>query len=904
MRTPRHPSRQAQATSSLRLAFVLAAAGAFAPAAPAQDGGPALPPPASAASEAGAASPDRSPDRSSDRSAIEAVSKQRLARILAAFAARSLRKDELAVADIDLSTRLAQRAVELNPDDVWAWRILLGAISLGDPADAANDALRSTAIERIVRLDPNDEVMRLRRIIDVIAKAPTAEERFAKYEFFLAPEQRAAVGAAVAARLSRDYALLLRRTGDIAGFERRLADAAALDPSYPEAAALAAGYFRFATEDEAKQAELLLAALVANPLDPLPMRSFATTMLDRGAYRTAARFLGIAADLSRTEFPILAFDELLGDLALATWAAGRGREAEDLLRRRQTRMHEYARDQMARQDPSLLGNPELLRQQRFAIPSAQMAVRTAILRDVGDAATIANVVDGAFFSFDAEVEDLRKRLEGDPTLSESVASALLEAAFYAYWLGENAAKGDEYVAKADATIPLNEGAKARFAAWSALRSADPSTALPLFEAIEGNDTTVRLGRALASIAGGKPRDGARILLEIAQATPGTLIGIDARARLQRLLGTTLPQSELAAKLEAVGDSLPTSFDRLFVDGARPLTFRIRLGDIRRELLGPLPVQLEITNNTPLPLAIDALGPIRELVAMQATVNVAGRATSFDVPPMMIPIDRALSIPSRSTLVVPVDLAYTEIGVSTVQFVQQGYTVAIRGLLNWETSMGGFRAGPFGDNASADLLRVDGVRLSDEWVAAAMERARAPRAPSDLDDLLVLVHAATRAETKPETATEMQRTLFEGLWRDLPGILQSLDPYSLAWALFVFPDVAKGLEPALAAVQPSTDPTVRLSYLVRRVAGSGDPAIEAALQSGDERIAAYARLVKEMLLHDEEVTRRDFALGTSGGRAGGAETPPNAEPDAQPDSQPETPTEAPPDPSNPPQQPRP
>ncbi|MDZ4753113.1 MAG: hypothetical protein SGJ11_01285 [Phycisphaerae bacterium] len=840
----------------------------------------ALPQPCAAAGVGKDDPPAQAQAGVADQSALEASSRVRLARVFAAFSSRAVRKDEPALADLDLALLLAQQAVELNPDDVWAWRALLGAASLGDQTDAEVEAARRKAVERIAALDPTDERIRVRRLLDSISLAPTAEERIAKYLKWLEPPQRDAIGSAVAARLALDLAILLKRTGDQAGFEKWLAEAVILDPAYPDAASMAAGYFRFATNDSAEEAELLLAALTANPLDLLPMRGFATHMLDRGAYRTAARFLGISASLSRTEFPIISYDQLLADLALATWASGRAQEADDIIRIRVQRMNEYFWGQLADSDPTLLADPVRLRSRRFPVPSSQLAVRTAILRDTGDTVGWKALVDDTYYSLDAEAENLLERSQSLPQPENTIAAAYLQAAFFAYWLGEDAAKGDEYKEKAASVLALTPEAEARFSAWSTLRSTESAQALAMFQALTDSDVATRLGTALAMIAAGQPREGAQLLLAIARETPGTLIGVDARSRLQRLLGTAIPPTDEVQRLEAVGASVPASFDQIFKEGASTLTFRIRLGSLPADATQSIPIFLEVTNSAPIPLAIDKFGPVQELVALQSSISVSGRNTSFNVPYMLISLNRALNIPSRTTLAVPIDLAYTDVGVAALQFLHQGCGIELRGIVNWETTSGGFRAGPFGDPAEAELMQIDGVRMTDEWMAAAIARAHSPQSAKELFDLVAVVGAAAQASVRMEELSPGRAALFASLWGALPSILGRLDPVSQAWVLFVMNDNVQEMKPALDVARSSSHPIVQLAYMVRRASVSNDPVIGTAISSGDAVIKRYGQIVQEMLLHDEALTRRDFALGTSGtAPASGTQAPGPGQPPA-------------------------
>ncbi len=820
--------------------------------------------------------------------AIARASSESLARVFAAFSRRNLRKDELVLADLELSLLLAEQATILNPADVFTWRALLNSAMLNDGTDPAVAALRRQAMDRIIALDPGDEVIRLRRIVDAIEEAPTAEERVARFEKALEPANRAAVGNAIASQLALKLALLLQRTGDIDGFERWLGEAVTLDPSSPSATAMAAGYFRFAAEESLDHAELLLTTMTANPLERTGLRSFASILFDRGAYRGATRFLSIAAEAEFTELPLIEYEALLSDLALATWASGDAKAAEGIIALRQRQLNEYGRRVQMQADQSLLSNPERLADFRFPMLAESSAVRAAVVRSMGDPALATAAMAELYRSIDNQILRIDGRLKSTleqekrtATPEEELdakgqkASLKLEAALLSYWIGEDAKRGDELVREADELIPLNDAAKARYAAWSALRSEQPASALPLFQAIrdrgEGETPAAALGLALAQIAAGDKRGGALALLEIWRAGRSTMVGIDARDRLAKLLGTAIPDDEEIAALESLAASVPQSFDRMLREGARPLVARIRWGSRPTTVLEPLPLTLELTNTTQWPLAISDAGPVNDIYIFQGSVQSVN-ASEITFTGEMGSLARSFVIPPRGTLSVPVDLAYTDFGIAMLQFVQPGCSVSLRGMVNWRITQGGFRPGYFGDEATADLIRIEGIRLTDEGIGLAIERAKTASSPADLIDLVAVAGAASDAHRRPGNYPDARKLALAALWEALPGIWSGLDPVTQAWLLVVLPDEIPPLAPTLAVARQSTDPLVRLSFLVRRASVSTDPVIEEAIASGDARIARYGRIIKEMLLHDEEISRRDFNLGNSGLPEQGGEAP--------------------------------
>lgn len=871
-----------------------AAATAAAHSGAAQDA-PAVAPPATEAEPATLAPVD-SP-------AIEAASRERLARALATLAGKQVRKDQLSVADLELGLILAETATELDPTNIWAWRGLFWIASANDPADERVQDLRRKALDQIVRLDPTDEVMRLRRIVDIIEQDETADARIAKYQGLLTPENQAILGKRVSARLALDLALLLQRTGDQAGFEHWLAEAAILDPAFPAAATMAAGYFRFASDDPAQEAELLVAAMIANPLDSMAMRAFATVLLEYGAYQGAARFLGLCERREHTEYPVMAYDELLGEYALAQMA-NRDFEGADLtVRTRQQELNDYFRTESTRADPTLLGDPTRMAALSFPVQPQQAAIRVAAVRSLGQETFTQQAVEDLWKSLDAAIQRAELAVteaEGDEDRKAAVAgqaASLLESAFIGVWLGEDAARGRAYLEAADAAIPLSDNAKARFAAWERLRTGDTTEALAAFDALPETNALARLGRAIALESVGRARDSAKELLALARENPGALVGIDAKRRLERMLGANLPPDEVGASVEAIASEVPVQFDKMFQRNARVTRLRIRRYDTPAHVYDPMPITIEVTNESPIPLAIDPAGPLRDLISAEMTVLAAGQESALDMPPYMIQFARTFSIGPRETLAIPFDVAYSDAGAIAITNVVPGCGITVHAILNWEAAVGGVGPGVFGDDADLSVIRVDGVSVTPEWVDGALMAIADPKTPQDLVDISALVWAAASANAKPGTYDEQTSERLKLVWPALKALLPRLDPVTQAWLVTVLPDPTRPLDDALEPMRAASDRTVRLCYLVRRTSRSGDPVVDAAIRSEDATIARYGRLVKDMLFNEEEKLRRDFNIGgTDRGRdTSGPERPEQPAPPATtpPTNTEATPGEAPP-----------
>jgi len=176
--------------------------------------------------------------------AQRSVVEDRLARALAARARIVLQRELVFLGILRNSKALMQEAVDRAPENTAILRLAIDLASVLEEGDADSAAWLSEGLARLSRLEPDDEVLRLRRLLDAIDRRQTAEGRIEASRSLLTPESVDRIGNRVAARIAFDLAMLLRRTGDNKGFEEHLLRALDLDPFFPEAAEIAAGYFR------------------------------------------------------------------------------------------------------------------------------------------------------------------------------------------------------------------------------------------------------------------------------------------------------------------------------------------------------------------------------------------------------------------------------------------------------------------------------------------------------------------------------------------------------------------------------------------------------------------------------------------------------------------------------------
>jgi hypothetical protein len=362
--------------------------------------------PASAGSPSGTVAPP-APEPSAE---ARAVVKERLSRAFAQRARNLLQTDRVFLGMLDSAESLLELSTELAPDNPYIWRVALDLATTMEDGDPTAVALSREALRRINELDPGNEMIRLRRILDAISDRQTAEERLAIYDQLLAPESVARIGNAVAARLAFDAAVLRRRTGDIEGFERELLHAIDLDSAFPEATELAAGYFRMRAPSAVEDARAMRLALIANPIRTPAALGLARLCLEKGAYRAAAEILDVEADILATPRPDPVFDGVLTDLVVALWGADRLDDAFGVLSKRQRMLDAALFEELGRSG-TLLSVEE---RRKISMPVApQLAATFAALsnaRAVGDAKI---AIENCAFSYETQLQSLERILK-DP----------------------------------------------------------------------------------------------------------------------------------------------------------------------------------------------------------------------------------------------------------------------------------------------------------------------------------------------------------------------------------------------------------------------------------------------------------------------------------------------------------
>ena len=766
-----------------------------------------------------------------------------VSRALSRAARRMLVRANPELVHVRLAFDFARLATKLEPDSADCWRLLLAITGASDPDDPEVLKTEVEALAQLSRLAPEDNVIRLRRLLLVVEQAQTVEERLDRFEQLLQPESIALIGDDVAARLALDMALLYARTGDLDAYSRRLAQALELDPSYPSATATAAGHF--AQDDPVAKSELLVAALLADPTEVGFARELGALALNYGAYSGAARMLEIAQFLSRSSGQYST--EIVLQRSLALWGLGRGAEALQIIAAHMRDLDSIKRTQVRRLNPSL--DPSDVIQVKAFEPPQLSLLKAAILSEGKDKQAYRSYVADVL----KQLLSLVTKKEDDSDLGDEEkasfkrATQLLEAAAFAAWQGEDSEMVDMFVSAARERIDLTPEALGRFEAWSAIARGRIEIAIEILSLMEEDDELAALALSIAYERSNQISSAARIWLRMARDAPGTVIGIWARNKLQQNLGSNLSKGDVADKINAQISQIPSSFDRLMLQ--RDVAYSLRLDPVYATVKPYEPVlyRLEIANRSGIRLAIGNDGPLLPTAALVCAVTAAagGGRTTGDL--IVLPIDRKFGLDPRETMVIEVDLDFYPGGVGEMAIarVGEGFSIDARAVTNFTSDGTSVVPDFFGEKATARLLRIDGITPDKPYRRDTLEQVDRMENTAGLNGLLTLLQIALRSESENPTSAEAM--FRDRIFQIFKLQYQQLPAAARAWLAYAAPATSSvpGYDEIIDLIMNDRDSIVQIVLLAKsswsaREGGANNSYLEKLVDSDNPEVVKMAR----------------------------------------------------------------
>ncbi len=751
---------------------------------------------------------------------------ERLAMQLDRLAVQLLKSDAITPLTIETAAILIREATELDPGNAELWRFAATVAKLSD-----NESDYRRALGQILRLDPHDDVARLNRVNLDLERFNNVDDRIHRYRSLLTEENRERLGRGVASRLALDLALLLDRHGDIDGFSEALTLAVEIDPANRAAAAIAAGFFRMHVEDPYAQAELLTNLVLADPTDATTQVVLARLLLENGAYEGAERMYGLAIgnfDSSGHSRP----GSLLADYAITQWANGRGDAALAAIHLRQQEVDRRFRFEARKENPDL--NPveraKLHAPLTLTLASAHAAI--AVSQNEPDSmATVERTIE--------RYQDLiANGSDGKPLAPNLVVEGRLQMAWVSIWLEGDLERAESFIRMAEQDHQLSDEARIRFDGWLALRRGEFDRAIELLDQVAQSDPAAQLGLAQAYLETGRRRDGARALLATMLSQPCSLLGVWAANQLADLLGRRVPATEHAQRLEELIASIPQYFFRYPQSPTLAVEVKANPAKMVFQPWEPVIINIEITNNSGFPLAIDRDGPIRPQVILLFSSTLQTIGVKQELPPVVIDIERRTRLEPRETITIPVNLMRYQLGTELQPIADRGTLLSARALLNFTVTNKAIVVPTLlGSMVETPPIRVEGVDIGSTWVVQTVQ-GLAELDKSDLVRMAMLANVVVRPLSA--RAGDEQRRLLSAAAEALTDAYSKLDSKSQAWLLSVIP--AGKMHPGIRDLaQQSEDHHVQLTYVLFHLAGLDDPMLETAMQSENKNLARFAEL---------------------------------------------------------------
>jgi len=744
--------------------------------------------------------------------------------------------------DYAVAALLLDHARDLSPNDADLTRRYIEACwSAGDTQGVLH------ASRQLARLDPEDTVNQLRLITSAISREQTAESRIALYERFLSLPERD-LDASVRSRLALDLALLHRERGEEGAFIGALTRAVVLDATNKEASMLAYNLYRERVNDDAGRLELLNNLLMADPMDPVVLRSLRDEMAQGGAYKAARRFHDVAwGVLDAARVKQSADDSSLG-LVLQWMTDGAQGVVQKItidLRGERERIRRMQAVTGAG-TPTLLGEASGRPEDRRLLPAIEQvrcfaALSIGAIEDVtGSIADYAATVEG---TIKAMTDPATRPVDIDEdVLNDQIALARAELTLYRLVANVDVGRIDEDVA-ALALLPESDPRRVAVEAWRLYRAGDAGGAL-----LRASDDPDSLWCALlvgqAADDAGQTQAAVSAYRHAMLAAPLTPPGALAASRIRRLLPAGAPLTDRERALVATAAGVPSWIDQM---ATRPRTFEIVEATPARQSGGALdyiPVRLSVRNISSIPLGLGSDRSVNSRFLFGPNLETVPGGANAGVEPEVCELTRRLRLNPGEEIAIDV---WPDAGLTGwIAEVSSAAVVRTR----WRVIQGFQPAANAGQEIGPGCLELnlpaisrnplDESRMGGKTLLDRLSLTRPSQVPAVVAGFrthIITMQAATPAEVSANRALMVNALL--PLYATWPARERAI-------AAAVIPNavMAAELEPLDALIRADEDPLVRAIAIVTRVNKADDPALAAAEGSGNGRLARLARLQRE------------------------------------------------------------
>ncbi len=749
-------------------------------------------------------------------------------------------------------------ALELDPSNHELLRLQIEA---WNAAQEPEESL--TATRRLVRLDPSDTVAQLRAISATVRGLQRIEDRIARYDRLLGATGDG-LNDAVRSRLAFDAALLHRELGDESAFVRLLRTALDLDQTNKQAALLASTMFLTQVEDPAGRCEMHVQLLLADPLDAESHLALARELQSHGAYAGAQRYMTNAATL-RAKRGVSMSDELLNMYYAVTWGKD-GAEALLAKLAEEEAARRYSVDAQRRSASKSGADPA-------EIPDASVhPVEDRLRVLMAGALGRTDEATGFYNRYRAALAASFQSVIDEGLVDESQAQPLgerimLDAVRVRAWAGTDLALAEREL---NTMIEIGSGtlradAVDRYRGLIAAHRGDRATAERLLTPLAGSDLLVSLGLGIAAEKSGDTRGGAAQYARVLRDAPGSVEGLWARERLEKILGSKVNPSPIAARLNAIASEAPAALERYIDDPTEYLSLSVDVGADALDPMTPLRARVRLHNGGVFPLGIGSGAPIEARVLVAPKLNMRGAPVLTMIGPEFTSLARKLRLLPGESVVAEVLLELGGLGTmveSTAPLAASLRCQAIQAYIHSE-ERGLYKTAPYGLEASSAVVWRRPQRTSPEF-ADILERVTSLSG----DEFYGALHEAQWFFAKNTPAdddgslSEQRVELAAAIAARFPTMSEIEQAFTLLSApgSWQIPETA-AIDAAAQAAEPR--PLVVLVMLLTRVADASDPTLEVGLTHDDPVVREIAEIKALRFQVIEGMDRINSANATPG-----------------------------------------
>jgi tetratricopeptide (TPR) repeat protein len=843
---------------------------------------------------------------------LESWSRNQLASRFASFSSSMLQsKPGVSIAEVKMALELAIAAVRSDPESVPAWRWMLElSSSLSDDMPIA-EAMRLEAIKALVRLDPDDEVVRLLLLVDHIESRTTVQARIEACKVLLQPDNVERLGTAAAARIALDLSRLETMSGRFDEAARWLAEAITLDPAFPEAMDQALEMFGGEFQTPAANAELLAAAFTADPRDAATAVSLGSLTLEQGAYVAATEVLESAILLSN---PMqTGYLRLITDESLSIWGQGKPDEALRQIAARSRPLTAFNKEVWARQEGFWdLGSDasekqrDQLNAMRIPPPPSLALLRAVIIGQQESESARSEAIEVLFQAFDFAISDNTRqrayldremqKLDGPESQLDEAAregrkrqnrnsKELLETRLAALWADEAWARawfGWSPPAPKDGVSPRPSleklvGASLEVGSltpqqgliiegWAAIAEKRFDEARVMLTPSNGISVYAAAGIALLDELAGNLQEAARGYRDVYYGRPGELVGLWCRSRLSKILKSEIPPPPGARSVqEAIDATLPQAVGMAVRDRERGvIALEVQPTALRFEPYEPVIIEVKITNLSGIDLAIEPGGPISPRIAI-SPIDITIPGMEGAKKQLVVSIQKRLQLRAQQSMICSIDLSSTWMSTIIDQGALFGGGLAVRVANNFKArSSRELAPDLFGREKNSPPFfiikqssrRMEGDENSENGEGSGLS---VPRTVEDLKALATVLGRLLISDVRVSDGLATRESK-ANLYNSVLEAFKQLPREAQAWLLAVIPrTAAEVMDPFVEVVLESGDPAAILVSLARFSDSPSARPITVATSSGNESLIRAGAAVREFIVARLEQEARKLEL---------------------------------------------